>query len=98
MIDLYEKEHKAYSDSAHTPEHEDESLRNQLIQSPEDTEASFLVNSATYFRRNGSDHTAIKMQGKEERYRADAQITILLSPLDSFFPMSSWQVGGICFL
>ncbi|XP_060090929.1 deuterosome assembly protein 1 isoform X2 [Heteronotia binoei] len=67
MIDMYEKEDKAYSDSAHRPEHEDESLRDKFVQSPEDTKAFFLVNSATYFRRNGVNHTAMKMQEKEER-------------------------------
>ncbi|XP_015271715.1 PREDICTED: deuterosome protein 1 [Gekko japonicus] len=67
MIDLYEKEHKANSDPAQTLVHEDESLCDELIQLPEDTEASFLVNSAAYFRRDCAKHTAIKMREKEER-------------------------------
>ncbi|XP_077197549.1 deuterosome assembly protein 1 isoform X2 [Paroedura picta] len=67
MIDLYAKEHKAYSDAARTPARQDESLRNELIQLTEDTEASFLVDPATYVRRNGANRPAIKMQEKEER-------------------------------
>lgn len=95
---MYEKEPKAYSDSAHTLEHKDEILCDELIQFPEDTDASFLVNSATCFRRNGADHTAIKIQKMEDRYLADVHVAILLSPLKFFFLMPSWQVGGICFL